>query len=319
MLPLPAIGDAYIEFRQLQYFAAIADEENFSRAAARLGVAQPSLSQQIRKLERELGQPLFDRLPRRVALTPLGEQLLVHARRALAEIADARRCAEDAAGDICGPLAIGAIPTITPFLMPRLLARYEKTFPRVQLRVVDDVTDVLMRQLELGQIDLAILSSVDPIPPSIHVETICREPLMLMLPANHPLTRRRVIPWASLAHERFLALHAVHCLAGQVSSLCDRRGVHPPIILHGAHLATLASMVSAGLGLSLVPRMMALASASDVPVFRPLGPPRPERLLTLAWSLLRYRTRAAREFAAMAALALRAMCGRRLAPASVRH
>src|SRR5437016_14480406 len=130
-----------MEIHQLRYFVAVADEGSFSRAAAKVRVAQPSLSQQIRKLEAEIGQPLFDRLPRSVVLTEAGRCLLEYAQRILASVGDARRCVDELKGKIAGELSVGAIPTIAPYILPELVVTFQKHYPEVTLEIVDDVSE----------------------------------------------------------------------------------------------------------------------------------------------------------------------------------
>src|SRR5688500_196155 len=192
-----------MELHQLEYLLAVAEEGSFSRAARRLGVAQPSLSQQVKKLEDGLGHRLLDRLPKGVVPTEAGRQLLEHARRVLAEIADARRRIGDSPGNVTGSLAVGAIPTIAPFLLPDVLRRFATRWPDVKLDVVEDVTARLLGMLERGELDVAVLSTAD-VPPTVHSETVGAEPLRLMIPARHPLARRKAIPWSAVAQERLL-------------------------------------------------------------------------------------------------------------------
>src|SRR6266508_2404781 len=144
-----------MEIHQLRYFVAVADEGNFSRAAAKVRVAQPSLSQQIRKLEAEIGQPLFDRLPRSVVLTEAGRCFLDYARQILASIGDARRCVDELKDAVTGKLAVGAIPTIAPYVLPELIGKFHKDYPEVTLELVEDVTDGITRRVETGELDVA--------------------------------------------------------------------------------------------------------------------------------------------------------------------
>ena len=130
-----------MEIHQLRYLVAVAEEGSFSRAAAKVRVAQPSLSQQIRKLEAEVGQPLFDRLPRSVVLTEAGRCLIDYARQILASIGDARRCVDEFKNEVAGRLAVGAIPTIAPYVLPELVGKFQKHYPEVTLEIVEDVTD----------------------------------------------------------------------------------------------------------------------------------------------------------------------------------
>lgn len=322
-----------MELRQLEYLLAVAEEGSFSRAARRLGVAQPSLSQQVKKLEDGLGHRLLDRLPKGVVPTEAGRQLLEHARRVMAEIADARRRIGDTPGHVTGALAVGAIPTIAPFVLPGVLRRFAGRWPDVKLTVVEDVTARLLGMLERGELDVAVTSSIHA-PPTVHCERVAEEPLRLMLPAEHPLAhedrrprrrgragaaRKRAEPtapveWSDVSNERLLMLHEMHCLAGQVTRFCERQsssapGSRPgrarqPVFMHGAQLSTIASMVAAGLGVSVVPEMMCRGGPWPGCAVRPLAGESPARDLCVAWSLLRYRTNAARAFDEMLRAAL---------------
>ena len=137
-----------MEVHQLRYFLAVAEEANFSRAAERLRVAQPSLSQQIKKLEDDCGQALFDRLPRRVVLTQAGHRLLPFARRVLADLANARASLAEPSGDTTGHVVLGVIPTIAPFILPGLLQDLREAHPKLTIKVVESVTDDLVRGLD---------------------------------------------------------------------------------------------------------------------------------------------------------------------------
>lgn len=296
-----------MEIRQLEYLIAVAEEASFSGAARRLGVQQPSVSEQIKKLEDQVRQPLLDRLSRRVVPTAAGQQLIEHARRILAELAEARRRVSDASGRVHGTLAVGAIPTIAPFLLPQLIKPMERQYPELKLTVIEDTTDRLLERLERGEIDIAVTSSI-PTTPTLHEEPLGEEPLEVMLPGNHPLAGRRRLEWGDLAGERFVALHDVHCLAGQSAKVCAQQDIHPPVVMYGSNLLTLASMVTAGMGITLVPRMMARCSRCRVRgvTFRPFKSEVPTRPIRLLWSLRRYRPIAARAFAQAAQRYLKA-------------
>jgi LysR family hydrogen peroxide-inducible transcriptional activator len=288
-----------MELHQLEYLLAVAEEGSVTRAAEKLMLAQPSLSQQLRKLEREVGQPLFDRLPRGVVLTEAGRRLVEDARRILASVQDARRHVADARKEVGGPLIVGVIPTIAPFVIPRLAAAFLGDFPDVELALVEDVTQGLVDRLERAEIDLALASSVEA-SRRVLVERVATEPLWLLVPAGHRLAGRPAIAWSSLLRERFLVLQAMHCLAGQVQQVCVEKGLAPRIISQGAQLATIAAMVSSGLGLSIVPDMMRVGDTEASRVYRPFAGSAPTRELNLLWSPDRYRTNAAREFARLA-------------------
>lgn len=284
-----------MEIHQLEYLVALAEEGSFTRAAERLHIAQPSLSQQIQKLEREIGQPLFDRLPRGVTATEAGQTLLGHARRILAEIEDARRQASELRDAIRGTLTVGAIPTMAPFLLPKVVPDFIRDHADVRVEIVEDVTARLLEQLDQGRIDLAVMSDADP-GRSLILETIGAEPLVVLMPAKHRLAKRRTVDWTDIADERFLVLHDMHCLSGQVEMFCRPRGLKPTIAARGAQLVTLAEMISAGIGVSVVPAMMRAVDRAASRVYRPFAGDVPTRPICVAWSLFRYRTNAAREF-----------------------
>jgi LysR family hydrogen peroxide-inducible transcriptional activator len=285
-----------MEMHQLEYLIAIAEEGSFTRAAERLLIAQPSLSQQIKKLEREVGRPLFDRLPRGVVLTEAGHHLLEHARRAMKEIGDGKRRAAEVGAEVTGPLAVGAIPTIAPFLLPAAVKTFLRHWPGVAFTLIEDVTAKLLQGLERGELDLAIMSSADE-PRGIHVEKVGSEALFLMVARNHRLARQRKVVWADVEEERFLVLQDMHCLTGQILQMCDSQSVKARIAARGAQLSTIAGLVSAGLGVSMVPEMFRRADSASDRVYLPFAQSPPARDLCIAWSLHRYRTNAARALA----------------------
>ena len=145
-----------MEVHQLRYFIAVAEEASFSRAAARLHVAQPSLSQQIKKLEEECGHSLFDRMPRRVLLTQAGQRLLPFARQVLADLANARASVAEPTGEITGHVVLGVIPTIAPFVLPSFLTQIRAAHPRLTLKLVETVTDDLVRAVEISELEYNI-------------------------------------------------------------------------------------------------------------------------------------------------------------------
>jgi LysR family hydrogen peroxide-inducible transcriptional activator len=286
-----------MEIHQLEYLVALAEEGSFTKAAERALVAQPSLSQQIAKLEREIGQPLFDRLPRGVVPTEAGHRLLEHARRILVELRDAKRRAGELRDRVAGRLTVAAIPTIAPFLLPGLVKRYSERYLDVELAVVEDVTARLLENVERGEVDVALMSSADP-PGGVLLEKVGVEPLLLLAPARHRLARKKAVAWDDLHDEPFLVLHEMHCLAGQVQRFCRPQRLRPTVVVRGAQLTTLAEMVAAGLGVSVVPAMMEAHDAGKQRVYRPFAEAPPERELCLATALMRYRSNAARAFIA---------------------
>ena len=292
-----------MEFHQLRYFVAVADEGSFSRAAAKVRVAQPSLSQQIRKLEAEIGQPLFDRLPRSVVLTEAGRCLLEYARQILASIGDARRCVDELKGKIAGDLAVGAIPTIAPYVLPELVVTFQNHYPDVTLHIVEDVTEGITRRIEAGELDVALASTCQR-SPTLRVELLGREPLLALVPERHPLAKQTVVSFDDLKSQRFLLLHEMHCLSQQVHHLLESRRLLPEIALAGSQLSTIANMVAAEIGVSIVPKMMVNHQATPGCVSLPFAAPVPERELNVLYNPLRFQSKAAAAFREEAAAAL---------------
>jgi len=291
-----------MEFHQLRYFVAVAEEGSFSRAAAKVRVAQPSLSQQIRKLEAEVGQPLFDRLPRSVVLTEAGRCLIDYARQILASIGDARRCVDEFKDEVAGRLAVGAIPTIAPYVLPELIGKFQKHYPEVTLEIVEDVTDGITRRVEAGELDVALASTCQQ-SPTLRRESLGSEPLLALVPKRHPLAKKALVAMDDLKSQRFLLLHEMHCLSQQVNHLLAARRLRPEIALAGSQLGTIANMVAAAIGVSIVPQMMVKHQATPGCVSLPFAPPVPERELNLLYNPLRFQNKAAAAFRREAAAA----------------
>ena len=292
-----------MEIHQLRYFVAVADEGSFSRAAAKVRVAQPSLSQQIRKLEAEVGQPLFDRLPRSVVLTEAGRCLIDYARQILASIGDARRSVDELKDEVSGRLAVGAIPTIAPYILPELVGKFQKHYPEVTLEIVEDVTDGIARRVEAGELDVALASTCQQ-SPTLRRESLGNEPLLALVPEGHPLAKKTLVELDDLKSQRFLLLHEMHCLSQQVHHLLDSRRLRPEIALAGSQLGTIANMVAAEIGVSIVPQMMVKHQATSGCVSLPFAPPVPERELNLLYNPLRFQSKGAAAFRQEAAAAL---------------
>ena len=294
-----------MEFHQLRYFVAVAEEGSFSRAAAKVRVAQPSLSQQIRKLEAEVGQPLFDRLPRSVVLTEAGRCLIEYARQILASVGDAQRCVDELKADVSGKLAVGAIPTIAPYVLPELVVTFHKHYPDVTLDIVEDVTERISRRVEAGELDVALASTCQQTP-TLQRESIGSEPLLALVPEGDPLAKQTVITLDDLKSQRFLLLHEMHCLSQQVHHLLESRRLRPEIALAGSQLTTIANMVAADIGVSIVPQMMVKHHATPGCVSLPFAPPVPEREINVLYNPLRFQSKAAAAFREEAAAAFSA-------------
>src|ERR1700722_8658586 len=185
-----------MELSQLRFFLAVAEAGNFTRAATRSGVAQPSLSQQIIKLERELGHKLFHRLGRKAVLTEAGTAFVGRARRILFEVEDATKDLGDSPS-FERKITVGAIPTLAPYLLPGLIARCRRRHPNLQVNIREDFKTTLIRELREGDLDLAIVA-LPVSDPMIQAETLWKEPLLLAVARNHPLASKQRVTGADL-------------------------------------------------------------------------------------------------------------------------
>jgi len=285
-----------MELHQLRYFVAVAETGSFTRAAEREGVTQPTLSEQVMRLESKkngVGRRLFDRLGRKVVLTDAGSELLGRAQSILAAVNEAERAIRDS-GD-GGRLRVGAIPTIAPFVLPGAVSRFARGHAGIQLQLVEDRTERLLDGILSGELDLGVM--VLPIRDErLHVDSLYSEPLVMALPAKHRLALKSVVKLADVMDEPFILLDEMHCFGDQVLSLCRRGGLEPKVVCRGEQIATLLAMVAAGQGLSVVPEMAAVSDASPKRVYRPLGKPSPTRTLCAVWHKQRYRPPSMRAF-----------------------
>jgi LysR family hydrogen peroxide-inducible transcriptional activator len=285
-----------MELHQLRYFVAVAETGSFTRAAEREGVTQPTLSEQVMRLESKkhgVGRRLFDRLGRKVVLTDAGNELLGRAQSILAAVNDAERAIRDSAEG--GRLRVGAIPTIAPFVLPGAVSRFSRGHAGVELQLVEDRTERLLDGLLTGELDLGVMAL--PIRDDrLHVESLYTEPLVMALPAKHRLASKSELKLVDVMNEPFILLDEMHCFGDQVLSLCRRGGLEPKVVCRGEQIATLLAMVAAGQGLSVVPEMAATGDTSAKRVYRPLGKPTPTRTLCAVWHKQRYRPPSLRAF-----------------------
>ena len=284
-----------MEMHQLRYFAAVVEAGSFSRAAEACFVSQPSLSQQIAKLESEVGQRLLDRLGRRVQLTDAGRKLLDSAQAILGIVEDAKRRLKDDADFAGCRLTLGAIPTIAPYLLPTVLKQFEKRHPGVEVTLHEDVTRNLIGAVVAGELDLAVLAL--PIEDDrLEIEPLWTEPLLVALPRGHRLCRKKPITMTDLGEERFLLLTEMHCLGEQVLSYCRVHECQPRIVCRSAQIATMQALIEQGLGVTLLPEMATRHSTSKTTVYRHLAAPAPSRTITAIWRKHRYHSAAAARF-----------------------
>jgi LysR family transcriptional regulator, hydrogen peroxide-inducible genes activator len=284
-----------MELHQLRYFVAVAQLENFTRAAQKCFVAQPSLSQQIIKLERECGGPLFDRSGRKVRLTDRGRTLFDRAIEILAAVEGAKRAlTED--GD-AGQITVGAIPTIAPYLLPPLLKRFLRDYPKTEVTVSENLTEYTIQACLEGDVDVGVLAL--PISEDqLAIEPLLTEELLLAMAAGHPLAARRRVSMQDVSLERFVLLSETHCLGRQVVSFCKGQSCQPAISCRSAQLLTVQELVAAGNGVSLIPQMAVSADRSQHTKYRSLTGEKPTRTIAMIWRKNRYHGPAVERFIA---------------------
>ncbi len=284
-----------MELHQLRYAVAVARTGNFSRAAAQCHVSQPSLSQQIQKLEDELGERLFDRLKTHARLTPAGERLHERAVRILSEVNAAQQEAAETRALAHGRVLVGVLPTIAPYLLPQVLPPFSKAFPGIGVVVQEDTTAQLLGLLAAWELDLAIASL--PIRDErFQTEPLLTEELLVALPPSHRLAQRKSIRMVDLESEHFILMKEGHCLGDQVLNFCTRRDFHPSVLCRSAQIETIRALVQAGMGISLIPAMACQAARPPQPRYRSLTPPLPRRAVVAVWLRDRPPGRAAGAF-----------------------
>jgi len=246
-----------MNLRDLEYLVAVSENLHFGKAAARCFVSQPTLSGQIHKLEDELGFVLFERTNRSVHVTPIGQKVVAHARQILEQAQAIRSLSGEQKDPLAGPLRIGAIHTLSPYLVPLFMIQLTEAHPELSLELTEATTDQLLSQLNDHQIDGALLATA---PPDDDLKEIglFREPFWLAHPRDHVLYEKDEITLEDLKDERILLLSQEHCLTEQVTSACRiaNRGLAGTVPrLNASSLDTLVQLVGMGLGVTLVPAL----------------------------------------------------------------
>jgi LysR family hydrogen peroxide-inducible transcriptional activator len=270
-----------ITFKQLRYFEALARTGHFGRAAEVSAISQPALSMQIKELEAGLGSALFDRGARAVRLTSFGEEFAARAReilRLVDELEDAARIGRD---QMAGRLRLGVIPTVAPYLLPRVIGEVTRAYPALELQLRETITPKLLQDLGEGRLDCAIVA-LPVSEPSLVEVPLFSEDFVLVRPladAGKP------VPSAETLREmRLLLLEEGHCFRDQALSFCNRQSVQPRELMDGSSLTTLVQMVGAGIGVTLIPDMAVAVETRLAPVsVAAFAAPRPSRQIGMVW------------------------------------
>lgn len=282
-----------MEMDQLRNFLSVAELGNFTRAAESIGLSQPALSRSIQRLEEELGQPVFERKSRSVALTDAGTLLRSRAQQVITLI-------EDAKSEICddgksGRIRLGAIPTIAPFFLPERLREFSKRYPEASIVVQEETTEKLLKRCTDGELDLAVLAL--PLPAKyLEMETLFEEELLLVLPPDHTLAGKKQIRVADVQPYPFVLLDEAHCLSDHIVSFCRQRSFHPVSVERTSQLAMVQELVALDHGVSMIPEMARRKDQTDRRVYRSLSGNRPTRKIVVVWNPYRFQSRLVEAF-----------------------
>jgi LysR family transcriptional regulator, hydrogen peroxide-inducible genes activator len=296
-----------MNIKDLQYAIALERRRSFSRAAEECGVSQPTLSAQIRKLEDDLGVELFERDGRTIRVTPVGELILEQARDALEAIRRIEELALARADPMVGPLRVGVIPTLAPYLLPGVLPRVQSSLPAAPLVLVEDMTHRLLEALRAGKLDAALVAT-DHEAEGFTEIALFDEPFSLALPANDPLARLARVPVDRLDPAALILLTDGHCLSEQARAFCGQaRGVGLRSDLSATSLETVLNLVDAGLGMTIVPELARAHMEGRFVnvIFRPLAGPHAARRVRIIHRAFVPRRRAIEALAATIAGATR--------------
>lgn len=299
-----------MELFQLRYFIAVAEARSFTRAAERCHVSQPSLSQQILKLEEEFDQKLFHRLGRRVLLTEAGETLYLHALDALNRLEGARReIAAASSTPFRGKIVVGAIPTMAPYLLPETIRSFRHHHPLVEILLKEELTEQILDAILAGETELGLLAL--PVDDSrFFVEKLGVEPLFFAFPTSHRLagSKASVRP-QDLATDPLILLDEMHCLGKQLAGFCLRHGLTSQINCRSAQLYTIEQLIAAGQGISLLPAMAFLKDREPPLAYRKPAEEHPTRTIAAVWHGRRSLGTPARLFVEELRVQLRALLG----------
>lgn len=285
--------------QQLTYLVALAEHRHFGRAAEACFVSQPALSNQIRELERRLGVTVVERTSRGPLLTAAGRTAVEHAREILRVVDRMVEHAQSEGNDITGPLRVGVIPTMAPYLLPRIVPVIASRYPHAELRLRESKTDELVAHVREGSLDLGLLALPLTDEHGLTTEPLARDPFLLAVPTHHALAdRRRPLSIDTLADYEVLLLEDGHCLREQALDVCKLAGAHSRTV-HDTSLSTLTQIVASGTGVTLLPASAAAVEArpgSGVTT-RAFRRPEPARTIGFVWRTTSPRAENLRELA----------------------
>lgn len=273
-----------MNLRDLKYLVALAEHRHFGRAAQASFVSQPTLSTQIKKLEDELGVALVERTPRKVLLTDVGKEIALRARGVLNEVEQIKGIARRTKDPESGTLRLGIFPTLAPYLLPHVIPRLRERFPRLELLLAEEKTEVVLKQLREGRLDAGVLAL--PIhDDQLHAEFLFEEPFLLAVPGEHELAQRKTLKLDDLADQNLLLLEEGHCLRDQALQVCHLAGAGEKSGFRATSLETLRQMVAANVGVTLLPTLAVkppVAQSENVHLLQFRGEV-PSRRIAMIW------------------------------------
>ena len=277
-----------MNLRDLRYLVAVAEHRHFGRAAEACFVSQPTLSTQLKKLEATLGVTLIERTNRRVMLSPAGEEIVAQAQKILREVNSLTAMAEHYSDPLGGDFRLGIIPTVAPYLLPKILGPIKKAFPNLRLQLTEAQTAQIVRMLKQGDLDAVLLAL------PLHEENIkefelFKEPFLFAVSRRHAKARQKHVTLADLEDEEVLLLEDGHCLRDQALDVCNAHRATENVNFRATSIETLRQMVAANAGVTLMPQLAVQNKSAGV-CYLPFSGERPGRMIGLCWRATSTRT-----------------------------
>lgn len=284
-----------MDLGQLRYFTKIVEHRSFTKAAHDCSVSQPALSQQISKLEKELGQPLFERQGRSIRLTPAGQLLHLQADKILQLADDAKKQITD--DGETGRICLSAIPTVAPYLLPIILKSGAELFPKANFVISENTTEELLKRCSNGDVDVGIVA-LPAAAKYLTIEPLFEEELMLALSPENPLSRKPKLVSSDLQDESFILLRDTHCLVGAIESFCNSKNFQPLSASRIEQLTTIQLLISLGHGISFIPKMASAIDLNGQLIYRSMNDDPPKRTIAICYNPYRYQSRLLGKFIA---------------------
>jgi len=277
-----------MDLGQLRYFTKIVEHRSFTKAAHDCSVSQPALSQQISKLEKELGQPLFERQGRSIRLTPAGQLLHLQADKILQLADDAKKQITD--DGETGRICLSAIPTVAPYLLPIILKSAGALFPKANFVISEDTTDDLLKRCSNGDVDVGIVA-LPAAAKYLTIEPLFEEELLLALSPENSLCKKKTLVSSDLQEEPFILLRDTHCLVDTIESFCNSKNFQPLTASRIEQLTTIQLLISLDHGISFIPQMASAIDLNGKIVYRSIAEDPPTRTIAICFNPYRYQSK----------------------------